>query len=141
MKRILLLFTFLASLSIAQAQDLIIVTSAKNPYMEVLNQARIDPVTNNLGSTSTNTVVCIGEVDFSENYLAAGLTFAQGWGVMAISQFSMLVTATMNRLILLLKLLLLTLNLTTTTFSLLATWVIMCQIPQTSLVVVWLLKG
>ncbi|MCQ2290887.1 MAG: carbohydrate-binding protein [Muribaculaceae bacterium] len=80
MKRILLLFTFLASLSIAQAQDLIIETSAKNPYMEVLNEARIDPVTNNIGNTSGQTLVYIGEVDFSENYLAAGLTFAQGWG-------------------------------------------------------------
>lgn len=64
----------------ANAQDLIIATNASNPDIKVLQDARFDPVTNNLGNTSTNTVVCIGEVDFSENYAAAGLTFAQGWG-------------------------------------------------------------
>ncbi|MBQ0119904.1 MAG: carbohydrate-binding protein [Bacteroidales bacterium] len=64
----------------ANAQDLVVFTNGSNPNLEVIQDARLDPLSMNIGNTGVNTVVCIGEVDFSENYQAAGLAFAQGWG-------------------------------------------------------------
>lgn len=80
MKKVFLLAAAAGMFFAANAQDLIIATNASNPNIQVIQDARFDPVTNNLGNTGTNTVVCIGEVNFNENYGAAGLTFAQGWG-------------------------------------------------------------
>ena len=64
----------------ANAQDLVVFTNGSNPDLEIIQNARLDPLSMNIGNTGTETVVCIGEVDFSENYQAAGLAFAQGWG-------------------------------------------------------------
>lgn len=64
----------------ANAQDLVVFTNGSNPNLEVIQDARLDPLSMNIGNTGVNTIVCIGDVDFSENYQAAGLAFAQGWG-------------------------------------------------------------
>lgn len=64
----------------ANAQDLVIATNANNPNVEIIKDGRFDPLSQNIGNTGGGTVISLGEVDFSENYGAAGLTFAQGWG-------------------------------------------------------------
>lgn len=76
-------FTLLAAVAMmfaANAQDLVIETNAHNPNVQILQNGRFNPLTSNIGNTGDQTVVCLGEVDFTEEYNAAGLLFAQGWG-------------------------------------------------------------
>ena len=61
------------------AQDLVIPTNALNPDLE-LTKCRLDPIGMNVGNTSTESVICIGEVDFSEDYQAVGMAFSNGYG-------------------------------------------------------------
>ncbi|WP_407405119.1 hypothetical protein [Sodaliphilus sp.] len=62
----------------ANAQDLIVPTNSLNPNIE-LTECRMDPVGMNVGNVGTESVIGIGEVDFSENYQAVGMAFSNGW--------------------------------------------------------------
>lgn len=70
--------------SSAFAQDLVISTMKDNAEnIELVQDAKFDPGYGNVGNTSNETIICLGEVDFGTDgntYQATGVEFAQGWG-------------------------------------------------------------
>lgn len=70
--------------SSAFAQDLVIPTMKDNAEnIELVQDAKFDPGYGNVGNTSNETIICLGEVDFGTDgnaYQATGVEFAQGWG-------------------------------------------------------------
>lgn len=70
--------------SSAFAQDLVISTMRDNAEnIELVQDAKFDPGYGNVGNTSNETIICLGEVDFGTDgnaYQATGVEFAQGWG-------------------------------------------------------------
>lgn len=70
--------------SSAFAQDLVISTMKDNAEnIELIQDAKFDPGYGNVGNTSNETIICLGEVDFGTGgnaYQATGVEFAQGWG-------------------------------------------------------------
>lgn len=73
----------LLGISPAFAQDLEILTMKGNDNIELITDAKYDPAYGNIGNTSTQTLICLGEVDFGADgnaYQATGVEFAQGWG-------------------------------------------------------------
>ncbi|MBQ0116260.1 MAG: hypothetical protein KBT10_10405 [Bacteroidales bacterium] len=80
MKKFTLIAAMAAMMLPAAAEELFIPTYVSNPNIEIIQNGRFDPVTSNIGNTNDQTVICIGEVDFSNDYKAAGMIFAQGWG-------------------------------------------------------------
>lgn len=70
--------------SSAFAQDLVISTMKDNAEnIELVQDAKFDVGYGNVGNTSNNTLICLGEVDFGTDgnaYQATGVEFAQGWG-------------------------------------------------------------
>lgn len=75
------------------AQDLVVETMERNTSIELITDAKFDPAYGNVGNTSTNTIICLGEVDFGADgsaYKATGVEFAQGWGDYGIDRFVVL---------------------------------------------------
>lgn len=84
MKKNTLLIGFLALLATnsLSAQDLVIETMKTNPNIE-LKDATFDAGYGNVGNTSIQSVICLGEVDFGTDgntYKATGVEFGHGWG-------------------------------------------------------------
>lgn len=85
MKKNTLLIGALALLGMnsAFAQDLVIETMKGNENIELVTDAIFDVGYGNIGQTSIQTVICLGEVDFGADgnaYQATGVEFAQAWG-------------------------------------------------------------
>lgn len=73
----------LLGISPAFAQDLVILTMKGNDNIELIKDAKFDAGYGNVGNTSNDTRICLGEVDFGVDgnaYQATGVEFAQGWG-------------------------------------------------------------
>lgn len=70
--------------SSAFAQDLVISTMKDNAEnIELVQDAKFEAGYGNVGNTSNETIICLGEVDFGSDgnaYQATGVEFAQGWG-------------------------------------------------------------
>ena len=68
----------------ATAEDLVIDLMKSNaPNIELVQDAAFDVGYGNIGNTSANTIIGLGQVDFGADgnaYQAAGVEFAQGWG-------------------------------------------------------------
>lgn len=85
-KTTLLLFGALALLSTkpANAQDLVVELMKNNAAnIELVKDAKFDVAYGNIGNTSTNTIIGLGEIDFGEQgetYQAMGVEHSNGWG-------------------------------------------------------------
>lgn len=95
MKKNTLLIGALALLGMnsAFAQDLVIETMKGNENIELVTDAIFDVGYGNIGQTSNQTVICLGEVDFGADgnaYQATGVEFAQGWGDFGIERYVVL---------------------------------------------------
>ena len=68
----------------APVADLRIVTSPKNPNVEILQDGKFNNITQIIGNTSENTQVALGEVDFGasgDTYKAISIELGNGWYV------------------------------------------------------------
>ena len=95
MKKNTLLIGALALLGMnsAFAQDLVIETMKGNENIELVTDAIFDVGYGNIGQTSNQTVICLGEVDFGTDgnaYQATGVEFAQGWGDFGVERYVVL---------------------------------------------------
>ena len=84
MKKIFTFMAVAAAMTLtAQAETLIIPTNVDNPNVTILNNGSYDSGAYGIGSTNGETRISLGTVDFGEtgeNFKAAGLRFANGWG-------------------------------------------------------------
>lgn len=84
MKKIFTFMAVAAAMTLtAQAQELIIPTNVDNPNVTIFNNGNFDAASYGIGSTNQETRISLGTVDFGEageNFKAAGLRFANGWG-------------------------------------------------------------
>lgn len=78
--------TIIASLALAMTANVASAAIYSIPCVEgrveLLTDGKFDKANSNVGNTSGNTVIYLGEVDFGatgENYLATSVTFANGW--------------------------------------------------------------
>lgn len=95
MKKNTLLIGALALLGINSvfAQDLVIETMKGNENIELVTDAKFDVGYGNIGGTSTQTVICLGEVDFGADgnaYQATGVEFGLGWGDFGVNRYVVL---------------------------------------------------
>lgn len=84
----------LLGVSSAFAQDLVISTMRDNAEnIEIVRDAKFEAGYGNIGNTSNETIICLGEVDFGTDgntYQATGVEFAQGWGEFDVLRYIVL---------------------------------------------------